>query len=651
MGQFASSDNSHSRNTSLELFTKLQIITLFRWRVMNLLSKSEQALVSQKLNVTVANDAHTVTTYSDLAYLLQLQNDKNIDVLSVHSDFATAIKILYGSLKVLGNLPFLQDCLNPDHDDQLTLNGLIIASLVHTGRINKIWQDIDYLKLIFMSLSLSTNSIGHTLNEKSDNGEVEKSARETTPDDPYVAEVLELPNGYQDDTSTNTTAKRIRWSTFKPLKEYDELEVESMEVSASVLVQIFTLLLICNSIPQKAHLEMQKELQISINNKWGEFKLSAILLVRYLNVEITASNLSTVMVTFDQFKSGIETGFRDFVPLAFAKLFKHGIFSLVVADALPDALPEEKNDDDDEDLKKTKKTIKFEETRLVNTATLAYVSVFLNTVGVGYTVSPSNLVLLYNGSNSGFSIRSLELKIIKWQAPTLFLVSGKRLRHKTMTTNKRYQLFDSEYPRYFRSTEDPHREWQSDNDKITYLIYVHQPWRNSNKKNFGDENTAIMCVSPRYDFFKSKPDPINQGRLIYFNNLGMGLGFGNDQPVNKNNVRKYLPGSVSLTLEANLEFGVFRHIANSSANTPSYFNRSEQQVVQSQDYEDRFMITDLEVWGVGSTKELDEQRKQWEWEEKQAKARQSVNMRTLGEDRAFLEMVGLVGNHAGGSMG
>ena len=32
------------------------------------------------------------------------------------------------------------------------------------------------------------------------------------------------------------------------------------------------------------------------------------------------------------------------------------------------------------------------------------------------------------------------------------------------------------------------------------------------------------------------------------------------------------------------------------------------------------MITYLEVWGIGSTKELEEQRKQWEWEEKQAQA-------------------------------
>ncbi|KAM9923335.1 hypothetical protein OXX80_011582 [Metschnikowia pulcherrima] len=128
----------------------------------------------------------------------------------------------------------------------------------------------------------------------------------------------------------------------------------------------------------------------------------------------------------------------------------------------------------------------------------------------------------------------------------------------------------------------------------------------------------------------------------------MGIGFGNEQPVNKNNTRRHLPGSVSLTIEANLEFGIFRHIVNAGANTPRFFETSSQDTVRDQDYEDRFMITDLEVWGVGSTKELDEQRKQWEWEEKQAQARQGVNLRNLGEERAFLEMAGLVGNQGSG---
>lgn len=157
-----------------------------------------------------------------------------------------------------------------------------------------------------------------------------------------------------------------------------------------------------------------------------------------------------------------------------------------------------------------------------------------------------------------------------------------------------------------------------------------------------------MCLLPKLDFYKSTHNPVLKGELVYFNNLGMGLGFGNSQPLNKNNVKKYLPGDVSLTIEANLEFAVFRHLVGQRSNSATYFRSSNQEQIKSQDFEDRFMITDVEVWGVGSTVELEEQRKQWEWEEKQAQARQGVNLKNLGEERAFLEMVGLVGNNSSG---
>lgn len=658
MGQSASAEASGKgknpdENVVLELFTKNQICDLFHLRIMHLLSKSELALITEKLNVTVANDANAVVTYSDLAYLLQMQNDKNLDVASVNLEFAYAIKLLYGSFKVLGNLPFLQDSLNSDNDDQLTLKRLSTAAIVHMDRLRKIWPDYDYLKLVFLSIALSTQF--DSLSEKPTGIDLEKIARKLLGDEPFVVELEKLPSGHHDDKRMDVTANRIHWSTFSPLTTYDELNPSNIEISAFDLVQIFTLLLMEYGIPQKSHQEMQKQLESSINKKWSEFEQIAVELVRYLNIEVTASNMKSKTISFQQFKSGVEVGLGDFLPQAFRKMFKHGFLSMVTTVPAEEDAQETPNEqaaqnDESQTKKKDKSIYKFEETRLINNASLAYISVFLKAVNASVSVSLANIVELYNGSHSGFSIRSLELKIFKWHAPTVFIVSGKRLRSKTITTNKRYQQFDSEYPRYFRSSEDPNKEWQSDLDSVRYLVYVSQPWKNSNKKNFGDEQTAIMCMLPRYDFFTSRPDPVLQGQLIYFNNLGMGVGFGNDQPVNKNKVRKYLPGSVSLTVEANLEFGVFRHVANAGANTPNYFRRSEQEVVGTQDYEDRFMITDLEVWGIGSNKELDEQRKQWEWEEKQARARQSVNMRSLGEDRAFLEMAGLIGPHGGGSV-
>lgn len=649
MGQSASSESKETaplgQDYVLEQFTRQQITDLFQWRAMQLFSKEELAILASKLNVTVANDPAAIITYSDLAYLLQLLNKKTSDILSIHDQFVYVIKLLYDSFRVLGNLPLLQNALEVTSESQLTSKGLLLATLVHLGRIGKVWPTYDHLKLIFISLALAEKARNVAFKETSKISDNEKAHYE----EPHVVEILKLPPHHKEDLAMDTTSKRVKWNTFKPLINYDKLDVDSMELAAYDLVQVITLLLIVNSIPRQSHAKMQQQIQNSISKDWADFEAAAIAMVRYINVDINATNLKGSYIMFLQFQNGNKIGISDLITLGFSKIFKYGVLLLIVIDPSSEGQVDPPEGAQDTLVKKP--SVKFEPTRLMHGASISLLSTFLLKISAGVDISAQNLVELYNGSHSGFSVRSLELKIFKWHAPTLFLVSGKRLRSKTISTNKRYQQFNTEFPRFFLSAEDPARSWQTDHDRITYAVFVNQPWKNSNKKNFGDEKTTIMALLPRCDIFRSKHDPVLGGQLIYFNNMGMGIGFGNDQPVNKNNVRKYLPGSVSLTIEANLEFGVFRHIVNAGANTSHYFTPSEEDGVQGEDYEDRFMITDLEVWGVGSTKELEEQRKQWEWEEKQAQARQSVNIRALGEDRAFLEMAGLVGNHgAGGSV-
>ncbi|KAK7677404.1 hypothetical protein QCA50_019620 [Cerrena zonata] len=408
--------------------------------------------------------------------------------------------------------------------------------------------------------------------------------------------VIEVVQGAKDEEYN--TAHRIKWSTMNQVQSFDEVDVEELVINSHDLVQLFTFFLIIISVPKKKHSLMQQQVINSITKQWDSFEESAISLVRYIDVDLNIGNLKSSSVSYQDFKKGIDNSFDKLFQTGFNSMFKNGLFSSVQTE----------NDSDS---------------------------------GSSDPVKPFNNNNTYpqkKGSESGFSIRSLELKIFKWQAPTLFLVGGKRLKPKTIQNNKRYQQFIQEYPRYFRTSEESKRNWQNDNDYITYAVLVKQPWRASNKRNFGDENTVIISLSPRLDYYKSITNSL-KGELIYFNNLGLGLGFGNDQPINKNNIKKYLPGDVSLTVEANLEFAVFRHIANISSNASSYFQKSQQKQVSKEDFEDRFMITDLEVWGVGSTQELEEQRKQWEWEEKQAEARQSVNLNTMNEDRAFLEML------------
>ncbi|GMF06852.1 unnamed protein product [[Candida] boidinii] len=98
-----------------------------------------------------------------------------------------------------------------------------------------------------------------------------------------------------------------------------------------------------------------------------------------------------------------------------------------------------------------------------------------------------------------------------------------------------------------------------------------------------------------------------------------------------------------------MEFCVFRHLGLGGSYEPGSIHLSHSDIPE---YEDRFAITDLEVWGCGTDKELAEQAKNWEWEHREAQARQKLNMMNWEDGKALLEMAGLVGRSgdSGGSV-
>ncbi|GEQ67891.1 hypothetical protein JCM33374_g1557 [Metschnikowia sp. JCM 33374] len=675
MGQLTSTEAS--KGSHKEIFSEQRIRELFQMRIASILTKGEISSIASKVNMNDIENTDAVLTFSDLAAILNLtdteeQTDPETPHDESHNEGAPnkhmeessnnslnpVVEILYRSFSALGKLPFLRTQI--PGSDQLTIKNVLIAFAVHMGYMSRMWPHCDYLKLVFISFAQAPSAehietTTDVTNEKK-TPPLDKSEKEVHSNDSthgaktpgYTVETIPNPQPHPEE-DPKITSRRIKWGSLQPLVNYNDIDMDSLSVSAYDLAQVLSLLLVVNSVPEQSHNKMQQQIRTLANEKWKSFEAAAFSVLRYLDIEITEANCKDSRITYDTYKYAMEGAMEGFLRLNFHKFVKSALLSSIVPD--PQPVNPVKRDENPSKGDEKKITRPFTPTRLVDEATISLLGLFMRNIDSSVGITPQNVVELFNGAQSGFSIRSLESKIFKWQAPTIFMVSGKRLRSKTILKNKRYQQFDAEYPRHFRSSEDPKKTWQSDNDRITYAVFVKQPWKNSNKNNFGDEETAIMAISPRYDVFKSKRGLLSAGKSIYFNNQGMGVGFGNEQPVNKNNTRKYLPGTVSLTIEPNLEFGVFRHIVNAGANTPRFFETSSQSTVCNQDYEDRFVITDLEVWGVGSTKELDEQRKQWEWEEKQASARQGVNIRNLGEERAFLEMVGLVGNQgSGGSM-
>lgn len=628
MGQAISSDSTGFKYTE-EKLTKKEIQKLFQRRVSLLFAPNELAAITARLK-QLKDNSDNLVTIDDLQTILTLSCGEHSDEnrAATLSSFGESTKVLYMSLVALGQLPFLKDALNGTEGPNLNGNGILVASAVYMGRIGKIWPTFNQLALFFVSLAISLSSL------------VEKDAIQS---DSYVVKLLASSNNQSDlDGDFTTHCKRVQWPEFGPLTLFDDLDLEALTVSFHDLLKVLTFLLIVSSVEPRAHLAMSEEIVSRIAISWTQFEAAAMTLLRYFDPTLNTTNCKLNVLTYNELDDSTSTGIPHLMTLAMNKIFKLSLLLAIRSDKLPESTEKTQK------VKEFNQNRPFSESRLLKRSTIAVLSIALSAIDKGQSVSSENLVELYNGSKCGFSLRSLELKVFKWQAATILLVSGKRLKAKTMETNKRYHTFDSEFPRWFRSNENHNRNWQSDLDVLTYAVYINHPWTHSNKNNFGNESTTIISILPRYDVFTTKKGLALGGKLIYFNTLGMGLGFGNEQAINKNNVRKYQPGTISLTIESNLEFGVFRHLPSNGAHSAQYFENSNNKQLAFEDYEDRFMITDLEVWGVGSSKELEEQRKQWEWEEKQAMARQSVNIRNLGEDRAFLEMAGLVGNHAGG---
>lgn len=612
---------------------KLELHFLFQLRLTQLLGPDELAILSERLLKYDTDGKGFISTGClERLCLLGLSRDEfaQEDFSSNRSSFYEVFQSIHDSFVVLSQLPFLNDSMSMLGDRNLDLKGVAMAAAIFSGKLSRIWPQSDVFTLLFVSLAVGLTEM------------IEKNSQ---PQMSYSVDVLKALSEHEgDNLDPAILSKRIRWRTFESLNNLDDLDVQSLSLAASELLHLVAFFLLFSSLTPKAHHLMRKELVEKIQ-QWDLYLQSALPVLRAIDPTINDRNLKSKSVYLEQLRCSEGVGLPALMVRTMLSLIKFGLLLLV-----SETSENERGLQVVENKSKKVTTAKslFAETRLTKYSTISTIAMALSTQEVGAEISLENLIELYSGSKSGFSIRSLELKIFKWQAATLLLVSGKRIKQKTMETNRRYQTFDLEYPRYFRSNENRHRDWQASNDTITYAVYLNHPWVNSNKSNFGDESTTIISLQPRLDVFTSRKSLVLGGKLVYFNNLGMGLGFGNEQPINKNTSRKYLPGSVSFTIEANLEFAIFRHLPGSSSSASQFFNTSMNATIASQDYEDRFTITDLEVWGVGLMKELEEQKKQWEWEEKQALARQSVNIRNLGEDRAFLEMAGLVGNHAGG---
>lgn len=251
------------------------------------------------------------------------------------------------------------------------------------------------------------------------------------------------------------------------------------------------------------------------------------------------------------------------------------------------------------------------------------------------------LRLLYSGNESGFSMGSFETKVFNWRAPTILLVSGNRMEDPPKSGQERL----------FADTLPPKRF--PDSNKSTHMVfgvYISQPWRQTHKDCFGDDKTILFQLEPVHEVFPASPVNTDYISFTKSPSAHTGIAFGCPHPKAKQTAGLSTHanlGPVSLLLDSAFEFGVFTH--DNTSRGGAFYNSS----TRPKDWQDRFEVESLEVWGCGGDAEAQLQRERWAWEEREAEARRRVNLGTgdLEADRALLEMAGLVGaNRSGGSM-
>jgi hypothetical protein len=256
---------------------------------------------------------------------------------------------------------------------------------------------------------------------------------------------------------------------------------------------------------------------------------------------------------------------------------------------------------------------------------------------------------LYSGNRHGFSMGSLEKQVFNWRAPTILLVKGRLLPPKATSTRER-TLEDMLAPKRFpNSVSDT-----ATNQTLVYGAYISQQWKHTGKACFGDVETKLFQLSPIHDVFSASPYSQD---YVYFNKSPInppGLGLGTSIPLqssaHSHSQQIFRPGPVSLHLDDALEFGIFTHLSEGGGS----FRPSRLPCRKGKDWQDRFEIEELEVWGCGGDEVAEAQRKEWAWQEREAEARRRINLGTGDQelDRELLKMAGIIGgSNSGGSMG
>lgn len=276
------------------------------------------------------------------------------------------------------------------------------------------------------------------------------------------------------------------------------------------------------------------------------------------------------------------------------------------------------------------------EGEILNFAVLSQLSFFLKGSNIFRRLRP-----LYLGGDAGFSIGSFEQKVLNWRAPSILLVAGTRLPLTPENSSER--AFSEKLP----PKRFPDGSFgNTTQGRVVFGAYLDAPWKQTYKEAIGSSDTLLFQLEPVHEVFRASSISHDYAT---FNKSGVAFGNAPSRAKPVSGLSSHVAlGPVSLLLDESLEFGVFTHDSTGGGS----FHPSQ---TRNSDWQDRFEIESLEVWGCGGDEEAEKQRAAWAFEEREAEARRTLKLgKDRDADRALLEMAGLIGGHgtdSGGSMG
>ncbi len=581
-------------------------------------------------------------------------------------DILAVSPVIFHMLSYIGAFPFLQDA-----PAVLGFEQMIMIVTIMTGRHTKILAKSasNRRKLLFKSLAVYDRKLSEIEHQQSRNNTVESErdpgdARSHAPgfavdvasDDPDDEGVDddELVLGALDALDIN--------DAFKTGDNHSATTHGAM-IPADNFRKLIMLLLLAAPLDAQESLssyaDRVKGAELENLRATAEDILSA-----FLNVEKSPG------ITFAQFRNVLPVSFPHLFE-GFNPLFEHFLFSKNLD------FTKRRGDPPKPPTPAVVKPPLLQDTgQIMNLSVLSQLSFFIPGTDLF-----RRLRLLYSGADAGFSMGSFETKVFNWRAPTILLVSGTRLSDPNGSAGGSEGVFnDSLPPKRFPDGSGP-----GDRDRLVFGAYVTQPWRQTHKECFGTPDTLLFQLSPTHEVF---PASATSGDYVSFARPPIptpGISFGCPHP-NPRARQQQQPhhqqphhyhhhpqhhhetaasaaalrrlGPVSLAIDSGFEFGVFTHDygAGRLAGGGGAAFAAAGPGGRRFDFQERFRVDDIEVWGCGGDDEARVQRERWEWEAREAEARRRVNLGTgdPAADRALLEMAGLVGgrgSRSGGSMG